>query len=215
MCLQNGISTKVVNDLTPFEVWYGYKPSLMFLRVFGCLCLTYIPQVKRDKLDKKAEAGILVGYNTISKAYRVFQPHTSRVIMSRDVHFAENEQWNWEELTKVNQIPNAPTFGSMLEESEDERQEESEDEQQDDLVDDAPVRGTRSLSDIYQRCNVAICEPAGFHDAKNSQHWMAAMQEELLMIEKNKTWKLVDRPLNRKIIRARWVFRKKLGVHSI
>ena len=92
VCLQNGISTKVVNDLTPFEVWYGYKPSLMFLRVFGCLCLTYIPQVKRDKLDKKAEAGIFVGYNTISKAYRVFQPHTIRVIVSQDDQFVTNEQ---------------------------------------------------------------------------------------------------------------------------
>ena len=106
----------------------------------------------------------------------------------------------------MNQISNAPnnlTFGSML--------DESEDEQQDDLVDDAPVRGTRLLSDIYQRCNVAICEPAGFHDAKNSQHWMAAMQEELSIIEKNKTWELVDRPLNRKIIGVRWVFRTKLN----
>ena len=56
--------------------------------------------------------------------------------MSRDVHFAEDEQWNWEELTKVNHIFNTPNnliFGSMLEESEDERQ--------DALVDDAPVRG--------------------------------------------------------------------------
>ena len=53
-----------------------------------------------------------------------------------------------------------------LEESEDERQKESEDEQQDALVDDAPIRGTRLLSDIYQRCNVVVCESAGFHDAK-------------------------------------------------
>ena len=135
VCFQNRISTKAVKDLTPFEVWYGYKPSLMFLRVFGCLCLTYIPQVKRDKLDKKAEAGIFVGYSTISKAYKVFQPHTSCVIVSRDVLFVGNEQWNWEELTKVNKISNAPNnliFGSMLEKSEDERQ--------DTLVDDAPVR---------------------------------------------------------------------------
>ena len=94
MFLQNQISTKAVKDQTPFETWYGYKPSLKFLRMFGCLCFTYIPQVKCDKLDKKAEAGIFVGYSTVSKAYRVFQPHTRRVIMSRDVYFVENEQWN-------------------------------------------------------------------------------------------------------------------------
>ena len=65
VCLQNRISIKAVRDQTPFEVWYGYKRSLKFLKVFGCLCFTYIPQVKRDKLDKKAEAGIFVGYSTI------------------------------------------------------------------------------------------------------------------------------------------------------
>ena len=47
--------------------------------------------------------------------------------MSQNFLFAGNEQWNWEELTKVNKISNAPNnliFGSMLEKSEDERQEE-------------------------------------------------------------------------------------------
>ena len=83
-----------MKDLTPFEVWYGYKLSLKFLRVFECLCFTYIPQVKRDKLDKKADAGIFVGYSTISKAYGVFQPHTNRVIVSRDVQFVRNGQCN-------------------------------------------------------------------------------------------------------------------------
>ena len=44
---------------------------------------------------------------------------------------------------------------------------------------------------------------------------MHLSKEELSMIEKDKTWELVNRPLNRKIIGERWVFTKKLGVHSI
>ncbi|XP_016690648.1 uncharacterized protein [Gossypium hirsutum] len=168
--LQNRISTKAVKDQTPFEAWYGYKPSLKFLRVFGCLCFTCIPQVKRDKLDKKAEAGIFVGYSTVSKAYRVFQPHTGRVIVSRDIYFVENEQWNWEGSTKTNQTYSAPnhfTIGNTL--------EELEDEGQDVLADDAPVKG------------------GAFDDREK------------------KTWELVDRPLDRKIIGVRWVFRTKLN----
>ena len=91
----------------------------------------------------------------------------------------------------------------LQEESEDELQEESEDEQLDVLVDDAPVRGTRLLSDIYQRCNVAVCEPAELHDANKQE--LLHLSEELSMIEKDKTWELVDRPLNRKIIKVRCV----------
>ena len=55
------------------------------------------------------------------------------------------------------------------------------------LVDDTPVRGTRSLVDIYQRCNVAILETSDFEAAKNDQRWMNAMKEELAVIEKNQT----------------------------
>ncbi|KAA8531791.1 hypothetical protein F0562_006492 [Nyssa sinensis] len=61
----------------------------------------------------------------------------------------------------------------------------NQNENSNDLVDDSPVRGTRLLSDIYQRCNIAVCEPAGYEDAKKDQRWIVAMQEELFMIKKN------------------------------
>ena len=41
--LQNRLLTRAVKDQTPFEVWYGYKPSLNFLKIFGCLCFTFVP----------------------------------------------------------------------------------------------------------------------------------------------------------------------------
>ena len=41
---------------------------------------------------------------------------------------------------------------------------------------------------------------------------VTAMQEELLMIRRNNTWELVDRPQNRKVIGVKWVFRTKLNV---
>lgn len=70
----------------------------------------------------------------------------------------------------------------------------------DDNIDDVPTRGTRSLSDIYERSNVAVFEPAEFKEAEKDDNWIEAMREELHMIEKNGTWELVDKPQNRKII---------------
>ena len=131
--LQTRLPTRAVNDQTPFEAWHGYKPSLQFLKVFGCLCFTYVPQVKHDELHKKAVPDIFVGYSTISKAYKVFQPQIENMVISRDVHFMENEQWSWENQ-KENQ--NADPLQNSNE-----------------LVDEPLIRGTRLLSDIYQRCN--------------------------------------------------------------
>jgi hypothetical protein len=81
-----------LEDKTPFEVWYGYKPSLNFLKVFGSVCFVYIPQVKRDKIDKKAVPGIFVGYSSVSKAYKVYHPQTKKITITRDVQFNKDEQ---------------------------------------------------------------------------------------------------------------------------
>jgi len=53
------------------------------------------------------------------------------------------------------------------------------------MTDDTPVRGTRSLFNVYQRCNIAVYEPADFEEAKLDQNWLAAMKEELFMIKRN------------------------------
>ena len=42
--LQNKLLTKAVKDHTPYEAWYGYKPFLNFLKIFGYLCFTHVPQ---------------------------------------------------------------------------------------------------------------------------------------------------------------------------
>ena len=198
------LPSKALEGKIPFEIWYGYTPSLKNLKVFGCLCFTYVPQSKIDKLDKKVESGIFVGYSTISKAYRVFQPHTRKILVSKDVHFIEDEKWNWEEAEPM-LFPDQSEIPQLKE---------------DELVDDVPVRGTRSLSDIYQRCNMVVLEPTDFSKAEKDPKWRVAMKEELTMIEKNpmieknQTWKLVKRPEDRKFIGVKWIFRTKLNANG-
>ena len=121
---------------------------------------SYIPRVKKDKLDKKAEPGTFVGYSLISKAYMIYLPHHDKVIVSKNMRFLELDSWNWEDDKKI------------------EFQKENEN------IDKEPARGTRSLFDIYQRCNVSLMEPAGYEEATTNKKWISAMEEELKMIEK-------------------------------
>lgn len=193
--LQNRLPTKALENKTPFEAWYGYKPPMYTLKVFGCVCFVHIPQVKRDKLDKKATPGVFVGYSS-SKAYKVYHPQTESMTVSRNVHFYEDEQWDWENFQRPGQ------FSIFFEKSN---------QIEDEVVDDPPIRGTRALSDIYNRCSVAICEPASTEEALRNPKWKEAMEEEIAMIRKNKTWVLVDKPKDRKIIGLKWVFKTKLN----
>ncbi|RVX14481.1 Retrovirus-related Pol polyprotein from transposon RE1 [Vitis vinifera] len=76
------------------------------------LTAPYTPQqngVKRDKLDKKAEPGVFIGYSNSSKAYRIFQPQNGKILVSRDVKFMEDRQWNWEESINM-QLPEVPQY---------------------------------------------------------------------------------------------------------
>jgi hypothetical protein len=86
-----------------------------------------------------------------------------------------------------------------------------EDQNKKNEIDDVHMRGTRTLADIYQRCNVAAIEPANYEEAATDQKWLDAMKEELKMIEKNQTWELVDRPQHKKAIGVKWIFRTKMN----
>ena len=57
---------------------------------------------------------------------------------------------------------------------------------------------------------LSLFEPKNVEEAINDENWMKAMKEEISQIEKNKTWELVHRPLNKNIIGAKWVFRNNL-----
>ena len=62
--LLNRLPTKVVQGKTPCEAWSGVKPTAKHLKIFGSICYTHIADVKRSKLDDKAEMGIFLGYAT-------------------------------------------------------------------------------------------------------------------------------------------------------
>ena len=73
---------------TPWEAFFGEKPSVGHMRVFGAKAFTHVPKQKRRKLEPVIERGVFVRYEPDSKAYRVLR-ETGKVIVSRDVIFDE------------------------------------------------------------------------------------------------------------------------------
>ena len=89
--LRNRSATTALEDgKTPFEKWYGRKPNLKHLRVFGCAAYAHIPDCNRRKLDGKAEKLRFVGYSKNPKGYRLHDERTNKVITRRDVIFDES-----------------------------------------------------------------------------------------------------------------------------
>jgi hypothetical protein len=53
------------------DVWYGKKPSVSHLKVFGCDKFLHIPKEKRSKLDKKEIKCIFIGYKEGMKGFNL------------------------------------------------------------------------------------------------------------------------------------------------
>jgi len=77
-------------NCTPYEAYFGIKPSVKHLRVFGCLVFAHVHGTLRSKLDVHAERCALMGYDE-SSAYRLFSLESRRIVISRDVTFFEDK----------------------------------------------------------------------------------------------------------------------------
>jgi len=83
--VRNRSPTKALVRTTPNETFYGRKPSVSTLRVFGSRCHVRVPPELRRKLDSHSIDGILCGFERGSKAYKVWIPSKHKFVSSRDV----------------------------------------------------------------------------------------------------------------------------------
>jgi len=84
--------TKTIKDKVPEERWTGIKPKVDYFRVFGSVAHFHVPTQKRIMLDDRSHRCILLGVSEESKAYRLYDPITKKIKISRDVIFEEEAQ---------------------------------------------------------------------------------------------------------------------------
>ena len=87
--IRNRCTSTVLNWHTPYEIWFKRQPNISNLKVFGCNAYVHTPKEKRKKLDAKSTKCIFIGYADPRKGYRMYDPSTKKVILSRDVKFCE------------------------------------------------------------------------------------------------------------------------------
>ncbi|KAG2854246.1 hypothetical protein PC114_g28680 [Phytophthora cactorum] len=79
--VKNRLPSPKIEHKTPFEIVYKSKPSVKHMRVFGCRTYILTPKEKRLKWDPKARAGLFLGYEEVSKAYRLYDIEAGQVVM--------------------------------------------------------------------------------------------------------------------------------------
>jgi len=209
---------------TPMEMWNGKPADYSSLHIFGCPVYVMYNSQERSKLDPKSRKCRFLGYADNVKGYLLWDPTAHKVVVSRDVTFAENElqsKQSNDSLTKgatMVQTEKKPSDDSIETEQEQEEQEPNE------AGNEGLRRSTREKitpswhSQYVMVGHDAYCllnedgEPSTFQEAvsgTDASLWMTAMQEEVEALHKNKTWSLVELPKGRKAIGCKWVYKIK------
>lgn len=213
---------------TPMEMWTGKPVDYSNLHIFGSPAYVMYHTQETTKLDPKSRRCLFLGYADGVKGYRLWDPTTRKVVISRDVIFIEDgEEYQAgndstlkekAETTTIQAERNLEHDDSSEAELEHEELNPVEPEVSDIRRSDRTRRPPGWHSDYEMEGNVAYCfltedgEPSTLQEALNSSdagQWMTAMQEEMEALHKNKTWELVPLPHGRRPIGNKWVFKLK------
>lgn len=218
--LRNRCPTNAVKGKTPYEAWYGEKPKVEKLRVFGCDAYSHIPKDERSKFDSKARKCILLGYGQETKGYRLFDPIQGKVIHSRDVRFNENEKHSKDDTNDDVDHRLIVEFSSDCEsETPTESQTLEESAPEPELRRSTRERHPPKYYGMEQsHLSKLPNEPTSIEEATScpdSSNWMQAMETEMRSLKDNDVWDLVVPPAGRKAVGCKWVYKVKTGTNVL
>lgn len=102
--VMNRSPTVAVDKMTLEEAWSGKMSSMDHFRIFECIGHVHVPDAKRTKLEDKSMKCVLFGVSSESKGYRLYDPTTDKIVVSRDVVFEEESQWDWDARHEKEQL---------------------------------------------------------------------------------------------------------------
>ncbi|KAJ9560205.1 hypothetical protein OSB04_005365 [Centaurea solstitialis] len=89
---------------TSYELIRGRKPNIEYFHIFGCNCYIKNDRDALGKFDAIADDGFLVGYSTISKAYRVFNKRRQTIEETIHVKFDESNPFSSSSFSDNNDV---------------------------------------------------------------------------------------------------------------
>jgi hypothetical protein len=83
---------------TSYELITSKKSNVSYFRVFGSKCFILVKRGRKSKFAPKAVEGFLLGYDSNTRAYRVFNKSTGLIEVSCDIVFDETNDSQVEQV---------------------------------------------------------------------------------------------------------------------
>ena len=68
-------------EATPYELWFGKKPKLSFLKVWDCDA--YVEKIQPDKLEPKSEKCVFIEYPKETIGYTFYHKSESKIFVAK------------------------------------------------------------------------------------------------------------------------------------
>jgi len=200
--IRNRVTCRSIpRNKTPHHIWNGKTPALGHLRVFGSVCWYLLPKQNVKKLDARSTSAIFIGYSESSKAYKLLNLNTNKVIISKDVTFDEDifptsdtDLQNTEvEMDTDNGVIDGPSSRESRTESDGEEADQpevddgdEEDDEQQELM-DTPALSPRSDSAGQVLRSGRVSKPPGswWNTTSETEHHNALVATATMEIPKS------------------------------
>ena len=219
----NRVPSKSV-EKTPYELWNGKRPSLSFLKIWGCDA--YVKRQVSDKLAAKSDKCFFVGYPKETKGYYFYNQSENKVFVARNGHFLEREFVSKrtsgstiqlgevrEPQTSMEPMIDVQSDSQLVAESE----PLTEGPRRTGRIRHEPERYGFLVTDNHDVLLIDQDEPTSYQEAMmgpDSEKWLLAMKSEMQSMYDNQVWTLIDPPDGVKTIGSKWVFKKKTDMDS-
>lgn len=88
--LINRFPSRILNNKTPYEIFFDKSSSYTILRSFGCLYFASSNIENKEKFEPRATPCVFMGYPYGKKGYKLLDLKTKRMFVSMDDIFHEN-----------------------------------------------------------------------------------------------------------------------------
>ena len=95
----NRVYLRPGTNKTPYELWKGRKPNVKYFRIFGSTCFILKDKENVGKFDSRRGEGIFLGYSSTSKAYRVYNMRTKKVMETVNIVIDEASNFGFEKIS--------------------------------------------------------------------------------------------------------------------
>nr|GEU60717.1 hypothetical protein [Tanacetum cinerariifolium] len=195
----NMVPTKKV-DKTPYELWHGKVPNLSYLKAWGCEA--HVKRHTPDKLQQRSVKCIFVGYPKKTIGYYLYYPPENKIVVEMYAYFLEKDFILQKESGRIVKL-------------------EDEDILPFENTSEHPIEEESLALIVSQEEDVILIrdlnEPANYKAALSDpefEKWLLAMNAEMQSMYDNKVWRLVVLPPNAKVVKIKWIYKKKTDMHG-